>query len=50
MKSSSIVYLLWASLTIGVGIYILHQVVNPSNPNSIVSKYKQLNESIDEYP
>lgn len=47
-KSVATIYLIWAMFLIGVGAYIVHNILDTKNPASFGSKMKELEDAINE--
>lgn len=47
MRAAAYVYVFWALILIGSGIYIHHKITDMKDPSSFGSKMKELQETID---
>jgi hypothetical protein len=47
-KAAVTIYLIWAFMLIGAGIYIVRQMHDKTNPSSLSSSMQELKEAIDE--
>lgn len=48
MKSTAWAYLIWSIFLISTGFYIMHKMADLSNPYSLSSNFKNINETIDD--
>lgn len=47
MRNAVLIYLIWAIFLISTGIYVVRHISDMSNPNSLGSSFKKLNETIE---
>jgi hypothetical protein len=50
MRHAAIIYLIWAVVLASAGFYTVRKITDQKDPKSFVSRVKELNETLNEYP
>lgn len=48
MKPALVAYLVWSLILVGIGIYVVRQMHDTSNPNSLSSSFKEFKKAVDD--
>lgn len=50
MRAAAVVYLVWVLILLGLGGMIYHKITDKSNPNSMKSRFEELDRIMNEDP